>query len=282
MPVRCAGPLPHFRSVFLSDVHLGFRGCSAEPLLEFLTLARINHLYLLGDIVDLSGMRRAIYWPKAHNDVLKSIFQLAGRGTRVVYVPGNHDEDLRSYAGASFGGIEVVREALHDTADGRRLWLTHGDEFDSVVKCSPWLTRLGTHLYDFLLAVNPAINAMRRALDRPPASLAAFLKARVRSAVDYIASFEHAVVHEARRRGVDGVVCGHIHRPAMRDVEGVLYCNGGDWVESCSMLVEDFRGSLRVLHWLHERELEGRPDAPPGRSRRLSSACHTHASQYAR
>lgn len=252
MPATPADSLLNFRSVFISDVHLGFRGCAAAPLLEFLSQARFENLYLLGDIVDLHAMRRSFYWPKEHNDVLRTIFRLASAGTRVVYVPGNHDEDLRAYAGAHFSGIEIARDAQHTTADGRRLWLLHGDEFDSVVKCSPWLSWLGTQIYDLLLAASPAVNGFRRRLGLPPASLAAFLKSRVRSAMAYIESFEHAVAREARRRGVHGVVCGHIHRPMVREVDGILYCNDGDWVESCSMLVEDFRGALRLLHWPRE------------------------------
>ena len=252
MPATPTDTPLNFRSVFISDVHLGYRGCAAAPLLEFLTQARFENLFLLGDIVDLHAMRRSVYWPKEHNEVLRRIFRLAGTGTRVVYVPGNHDEDLRAYAGAHFSGIEIVRDAMHTTADGRRLWLLHGDEFDSVVKCSPWLSWLGTRIYDLLLAANPAVNGLRRCLGLPPASLVAFLKSRVRSALAYIESFEHAVAREARRRGVQGVVCGHIHRPMVREVDGILYCNDGDWVESCSMLVEDFRGGLRLLNWPHE------------------------------
>jgi UDP-2,3-diacylglucosamine pyrophosphatase LpxH len=248
------GPPLHLRSVFLSDAHLGFRGCAAEALLDFLRLAHFERLYLLGDIVDLSSMRRSFHWPKSHNEVLSVMFRLAARGTRVVYVPGNHDEELRAYAGGRFGGFEIEREYVHTTADGRRLWLTHGDQFDSLVKCSPWLAKLGTRIYDSLLEINPAINALRRACGRSHGSLATFLKYRVKSAREYIASFEHAAAHEARRLGVDGVVCGHIHRPMMREVDGVLYCNDGDWVESCSMLTEDSRGSLRVVHWLEDRK----------------------------
>ncbi|HZF14506.1 MAG TPA: UDP-2,3-diacylglucosamine diphosphatase [Steroidobacteraceae bacterium] len=254
MPATRTEPLVHLRSVFISDVHLGFRGCAAQPLLEFLSRARIDQLFLLGDIVDLSSMRRSVYWPREHNEVLSTIFRLASGGTRVVYVPGNHDEELRAYVGATFNGVEIVRDMIYTAADGRRLWLVHGDEFDSVVKCSPWLAWFGNLLYEWLLAANPAVNGVRRLLGLKPASLAAFLKSRVRSAMAYIESFEHAVAHEARRRGVDGVVCGHIHRPMMRDVDGILYCNDGDWVESCSMLVEDFRGALRILEWPHGSE----------------------------
>lgn len=246
--------LHHFRSVFISDVHLGFRGCAAGPLLEFLRSARFERLYLLGDIVDFESMRRSMHWPREHNEVLSIIFRLAAGGTMVVYVPGNHDIDLRAYVGASFNGVQVERDFTHRTADGRELWLTHGDQFDGVVKCSPLLAWLGTRVYDLLLAASPAVNRLRRLIGLKPSSLAAFLKSRVRSAMAYIESFEHAVAHEARRRGVDGVVCGHIHRPMMREIDGVLYCNDGDWVESCSMLVEDFRGALSLVTWPHGAE----------------------------
>jgi UDP-2,3-diacylglucosamine pyrophosphatase LpxH len=269
MPAHRVDSRQHLRSVFISDVHLGFRGCAASALLDFLSRTRIDQLFLLGDIVDLASMRRSVYWPKQHNEVLRTIFHLANGGTRVVYIPGNHDEDLRAYAGATFGGVEIVRDYVHTTADGRRLWLVHGDEFDSVVRCSPWLAWLGTQIYDFLLAVNPAVNGVRRLLGMRAASLAAFLKSRVRSARNYIESFEHAVAHEARRRNVDGVVCGHIHRPMVREVDGILYCNDGDWVESCSMLVEDFRGSLRLLNWPHATAHD---EAPVANDVRLTDA----------
>lgn len=239
----------HLRSAFLSDIHLGYRGCSAEPLNDFLVRARIENLYLLGDIIDLQTMRRGLHWPRAHNEVLRSIFHHARSGTRTVYVPGNHDAELRELAGAVFAGIQLHRESEHTTAAGRRLWLTHGDQFDHVVKCSPLLARLGTGIYDFLLGLNPFINATRRLVGLPHGSLVAFVKNRVRTAMCYIASFEHAVAQEARRRGFDGVVCGHIHHPAIRVVDDVLYCNDGDWVESRTVLVEDFSGRLSILRW---------------------------------
>ncbi|MGH8265392.1 MAG: UDP-2,3-diacylglucosamine diphosphatase [Steroidobacteraceae bacterium] len=246
--------LHHFRSVFISDVHLGFRGATAAPLLQFLNSAHIERLFLLGDIVDLESMRRSLYWPRQHNEVLSRILRLAASGTRVVYVPGNHDADLRAYAGGTFGGVQVEREHEHRTFDGRRLWLIHGDAFDGVVKCSPALAWLGTKVYDLLLAANPLVNGLRRFFGCKPASLAAFLKSRVPSAMAYIERFECAVAYEAGRRGFDGVVCGHIHRPMLRRIDGVLYCNDGDWVESCSMLVEDSRGALRLLNWPHATE----------------------------
>jgi UDP-2,3-diacylglucosamine pyrophosphatase LpxH len=253
----------HLRSVFLSDIHLGYRGCSAEPLNDFLAHVRIDNLYLLGDIVDLQSMRRGFFWPKAHNDVLSAIMRHARSGARVVCVPGNHDEELRDFEGAVFGGVEVHREYSHTTANGRRMWLTHGDQFDHVVKCSPLLARVGTGIYDFLLDLNPMINAVRRMFGLHHGSLAAFVKQRVATAVRYIESFEHAVAHEARRRNFDGVICGHIHQAAMREIEGVLYCNDGDWVESRTVLIEDFSGALRILRWPEERAgLLMRPQVP--------------------
>jgi UDP-2,3-diacylglucosamine pyrophosphatase LpxH len=249
MTAQGVHPCFHLRSVFLSDIHLGYRGCSAEPLNDFLARARIDNLYLLGDIVDLQSMRRGFYWPKAHNEVLRAIFRHARSGTRVVYVPGNHDEELREYVGGVFAGVELHREYVHTTANGRRLWLTHGDQFDHLVKCSPLLARLGTGIYDFLLDLNPLINAGRRMVGLSHGSLAAFVKNRVGTAMRYITSFEHVVAHEARRRDMDGVVCGHIHHPALREVDGVLYCNDGDWVESRTVVTENSRGTLRILRW---------------------------------
>lgn len=237
------------RSVFISDVHLGFRGCSADLLLEFLHAFDMENLFLIGDIIDVWSMRKTMFWPQSHNNVLRTILGKAKRGTKVIYVPGNHDEVFREFDGAVFGNLQIHREYVHVTADGRRLLLLHGDEFDSVVKCSPWLARIGSDLYDLLLAANPWINRLRRQFDLPHWSLAAFMKHKAKTALQYIGSFEEAVAQSARKRGVDSVVCGHIHHAEIRDIQGVTYCNDGDWVESCSSLVEDMNGTLRLIDW---------------------------------
>ena len=242
-----------YRTVFISDVHLGFKGCQAELLLDFLRNVECRKLYLVGDIIDCWNLQNGLYWPQAHNNVIRTILGKAKHDTEVVYVPGNHDELFREHIGLVFGNVTIRRRDLHTTADGRRMLVLHGDEFDGVVKISPLLAKIGARAYGFLLSANHLVNALRRSLGFGYWSLAAFLKHRVKNAVQYIGSFEKAVAHAARKEGVDGLVCGHIHRPEIRDVDGVLYCNDGDWVESCSALVEHFDGRLELLHWAEFR-----------------------------
>jgi UDP-2,3-diacylglucosamine pyrophosphatase LpxH len=237
------------RTVFVSDVHLGFKGCRAEFLLDFLRRVECDRLYLVGDIVDFWALSKTIYWPQAHNDVIRTILGKAKHGTRVVYVPGNHDRPFREHDCLVLGNVEIRREAVHHTADGRRFLVLHGDEFDSIVRASPLLESIGSSAYAFALSLNRYVNAVRQRLGFPYWSLAAFLKHRVKNAVKYIANFERALAVEARRRGVDGVVCGHIHRAEISDIDGIAYCNDGDWVESCTALVEDYGGRLSLLRW---------------------------------
>ena len=238
-----------FRTLFISDIHLGSRGCQAAMLLDFLRSVRCDTLYLVGDIIDFWSMRRGLYWPQEHNDVVRTVLGMARHGTRVIYVPGNHDELFRDHLDTVFGNVEIRERSIHVTADGRRLLVLHGDEFDGVVRCSPLLARVGSRAYDMLIWLNRYLNACRRYLGYGYWSLAAFLKHRVKNAVQYIGDFERAVARVARQEGVDGLVCGHIHRPEIRMVDGVLYCNDGDWVESCSALAEHRDGRLELLHW---------------------------------
>jgi UDP-2,3-diacylglucosamine pyrophosphatase LpxH len=237
------------RTVFISDLHLGFKGCSADLLLDFLDNVDMDYLFLVGDIIDVWSMEKTMYWPQSHTNVIRTILGKAKRGTKVIFVPGNHDEVFRDVDGTVFGNLEIHKEYVHEMADGRRFLVLHGDEFDSVVKFSPWLAQLGSRIYDFLLAVNPYINWVRRRFDLPHWSLASYLKQKTKKAVQYIGSFEDAVAQAARKRNVQGVVCGHIHRAEIRDIGGILYCNDGDWVESCTSLIEDKNGSLRILDW---------------------------------
>ena len=246
--VRPLRPLS-FRSIFISDVHLGSKGCQADLLLDFLRATRCERLFLIGDIIDVWNMRNGLYWPRSHNDVIRTVLGKARHGTQVVYVPGNHDEVFRDYCGTVFGNLSIHREFVHVTADGRRFLLLHGDEFDGVVQCSPWLAYLGAGAYGVLLRVNRYVNAIRRRWGKKYWSLAAFLKHKVRNAVSYIANFEHAVAAAARQRKVHGLVCCHIHRAEIRTIDGVLYCNDGDWVESCTALVEHADGRLEILDW---------------------------------
>ena len=238
-----------YRSVWISDVHLGTPGCQAEALLDFLKQVDCATLFLVGDIVDGWQLRRSWHWPQAHNDVIQKLLRKARKGTRVVFVPGNHDEFARRYVGHRFGGIEVVADCVHVTADGRRLWITHGDLFDGVVQCARWLAHLGDRLYGFTLDLNRLLNSLRARAGLPYWSLSRYLKGKVKRAVSYIGDFETAVSREARRRGVDGVVCGHIHHAELRDIGGILYANDGDWVESLTALVEHTDGRLEIVEW---------------------------------
>jgi UDP-2,3-diacylglucosamine pyrophosphatase LpxH len=241
-----------YRTVWISDVHLGTRGCKAEFLQDFLKHVECERLYLVGDIVDFWKLKSGWYWPPAHNEVVRLVLEKAKRGTRVIYVPGNHDELLRNYKDSLFAGIEIQEKAVHETIDGRRFLVLHGDEFDGVVCTSKWLAVLGSGAYDLLLALNRWFNFFRRRFGFPYWSLSAYVKHKVKNAVNFICDFEKALAHEALRRGVDGVVCGHIHHAAIREMQGLIYCNCGDWVESCTALVESRAGDLAILRWADE------------------------------
>lgn len=246
-----------YRAIFISDLHLGTPGCQASALLDFLKLHPSEYLYLVGDIVDGWQLRRRWYWPQSHNDVVQKLLRRARKGCHVVYVPGNHDEFARGFIGHQFGGIEVTEDAIHTTADGRNLWITHGDYFDGVIQCAKWLAYLGDNLYELTLKLNRHLNHWRARLGLPYWSLSAYLKHKVKKALNYVTDFEVAVANEAKRRGHQGVVCGHIHRAEMRDINGTLYCNDGDWVESRTALVEHDDGRLELLHWAPVSETQG-------------------------
>jgi len=235
------------RTVWISDIHLGTPGCQAQALLEFLKDVECDTLYLVGDIIDGWQLRRTWYWPQSHNDVVQKILRKARKGTRVVFVPGNHDEFARRYRDHNFGGVDVVEDCIHTTADGKRLWITHGDLFDGVIQCARWLALLGDAAYEFMLRVNRHLNHLRARCGLPYWSLSKYLKLKVKRAVSYVGDFEGAVAREARKRGVDGVVCGHIHHAEMRMIDGILYCNDGDWVESLTALVEHADGRLEII-----------------------------------
>lgn len=242
------------RSVWISDVHLGFRGCSADFLLDFLHKTECEYLYLVGDIVDVWEMKKRMFWPQAHNNVIRTILGKAKHNTKVIYVPGNHDEVLRDFDGLVFGNVEIKNEAIHTTADGKQLLIIHGDQFDGIVKCSPLISKIGSRLYDYLLRANRWVNYVRRKLGFSYWSLAAFLKHKVKNAVQYIGNFEEAVAREASRQDVDGVVCGHIHRAEITRLHDVDYFNCGDWVESCTALVENTDGSMEIINWTDSSE----------------------------
>lgn len=243
-----------YRTIWISDIHLGTRGCKAELLLEFLRYTHAETLFLVGDIVDGWRLKRSWYWNQSHNDVVQKLLRKARKGANVIYVPGNHDEALRDFTELQFGGITVQMEAIHQTADGRRLLVTHGDHFDGIVTYAKWLALLGDAAYGFALNLNTWFNHLRRRMGLPYWSLSAYLKNRVKNAVEFISDYERAIAEEARRRHVDGVVCGHIHHAEIRMIDGILYCNDGDWVESCTALVEHFDGRLEILRWAELRE----------------------------
>ena len=245
-PVRA---VRHHRTIFISDVHLGTRGCKAEQLADFLARNQCQTLYLVGDIVDGWRLRYRWFWPEAHSRVVQAVLRKIDAGTRVVYVPGNHDEFFRSYCGREVAGVEIMREAVHRTADGKQLLVIHGDHFDAVIAYAKWLAYLGDWAYTAALQLNEWCHAARRLLGLRYWSLSAYLKQKVKNALEYICRYEEAVAGDVRARGFDGVVCGHIHHAAIKTIDGILYLNDGDWVESCTALVEDARGNLEILRW---------------------------------
>jgi len=251
----------HYRAIWISDVHLGTAGCKADFLLDFLRFNESWDLYLVGDIIDGWQLKKNWYWKQSHNDVVQKVLRKSRKGTRVTYVAGNHDEVLRQFIGMAFGDIRIVNEARHDLLDGRKLWVTHGDFFDGIIQHAKWLAYLGDSLYTLILKLNDAFNRTRHRFGMSYWSLSQYLKHRVKNAVSFITEFEQVLVNEARRRGFDGVVCGHIHKAEIRMIDDVLYCNDGDWVESLSALVETHEGELKLVHWPYraragEKELE--------------------------
>ncbi len=239
------------RAIFISDVHLGTRGCQADRLLDFLRHYESDYLYLVGDIVDFWAMKRSIHWSPAQNTVIQKVLRRARKGCRVIFVPGNHDEALREYSGIEFGDIELINEIEHTTADGRRFLLIHGDEFDQVTRYHKWVAVLGDIAYNTLVWINTYLSRVRRRLGRPGYwSLAGYAKRKVKSAVSFIFDFEESVIHAVRERGVDGVICGHIHAAAIKDIDGTTYINCGDWVDSCTGIVEHDDGRLELVEWI--------------------------------
>lgn len=260
-----------YRTIWISDVHLGTKGCNAEMLIDFLDRTDSEVMYLVGDIIDGWRLKKKFYWPASHNDVVWRVMKRAKRGTRVVYIPGNHDEMFRQFSGLNFGGVEIKRAAFHDTADGRRLMVLHGDEFDAVMLSHRWLAFVGDWTYRAAMQVNVLVNGIRKALGKPYWSLSKAAKHKVKNAVEFIGKYEEVVAKAAGERGVDGVVCGHIHTAEFREFEfngqPVEYWNDGDWVEGCNALVEHHDGRMEILNWaevIEAREQESNePERPP-------------------
>lgn len=249
-----------YRTIWISDVHLGTRGCNDRLLIDFLDHVDSDTLYLVGDIIDGWRMKKRFYWPERHNAIVRRFMKRAKRGTRVIYIPGNHDEMFRQFSGTNFGGVEIRKKAIHVTADGRRLLVLHGDEFDAIMLAHRWLAFLGDTAYTMLLRLNVVVNAVRRRFDLPYWSLSKHAKHKVKNAVAFISRFEETVAHEAQRLKVDGVVCGHIHNAEERCFGDVTYYNDGDWVEGCTALVEHQDGRMEILHWAEEVAARSAPD----------------------
>jgi UDP-2,3-diacylglucosamine pyrophosphatase LpxH len=251
-----AAGMRRFRALFISDVHLGSRGCQAEQLLDFLRYHDADSIYLVGDIVDGWQLKSSWYWPQAHNDVVQKLLRQARKGARIIYLPGNHDEFLRDYYGTHFGGVEVRDHVLHEGADGRRYLVIHGDHFDLVVTQARWLALLGDKAYEFAIRTNRLFNALRRRLGFPYWSLSQWAKLKVKNAVNFIGQFEKTLVAEAQRHSAGGVICGHIHHAAIHDRYGIRYINCGDWVESCTAVAEHHDGSFEIIHWANSTRNE--------------------------
>lgn len=238
-----------YRSIWISDVHLGTRNCQAEFLLDFLKENESKYLYLVGDIIDGWQLTKSWYWEQSHNDVIQKILRKARKGTKVIFIPGNHDEFLRNFAFHKFGNISLQSQAVHKTADGRTFVVMHGDEFDSVMQHARWLAKLGDQAYEYALSFNRWFNQFRKFLGYDYWSLSNYLKHKVKNAVSFISTYEQTLAKEAKRQKADGIICGHIHKAEMKTIDGILYCNDGDWVESCTALVEDFNGHLEIIRW---------------------------------
>ncbi len=260
----------HYRTIWLSDFHLGLKDAKASYLLDFLRYNESDTLYLVGDIFDGWALSRSWRWDQNHNDVIQKILRKARKGTRVIYLPGNHDEFARDYLGLRLGRIHIMQEALHVTADGRRLLVLHGDVFDGMIRHARWLSILGSKAYRILLLLNRGLNRARRLMGMPYWSLSAYMKHRTKRAVQAIADFEHAMIRTAISKNADGVVCGHVHFAEIREIESFLYANSGDWIESCTGLVEHDNGELEILHWVTM-------DHQPQLTRGLTHKVHSEA-----
>lgn len=256
-----------YRTIWISDVHLGTKGCQSAKLLDFLRHTESDTLILVGDIIDLWALKRTPHWPEEHNRVVQKILKKARHGTQVIYIPGNHDEALREYVGMFFGEIEVKREHTHMLADGRRLWCVHGDDYDIIMRYSKWLAVLGDLSYTFLMWLNRHFNRARSLFGMKYWSLSAYIKHQVKQAVNFIGDFERNLATEAAERGVDGVLCGHIHHAEITIHDNILYVNSGDWVESCTAIVEDYDGTIKIIDWKQGANRNGRVGPSGKRSR---------------
>jgi UDP-2,3-diacylglucosamine pyrophosphatase LpxH len=262
----------HYRAIFISDIHMGTRRAQTAALLDLLRVTESDWLYIVGDLIDNWALRKRWHWDQLHNDLIQKLLRKARKGTKLIYIPGNHDEQFRDFVNLRLGRVSVLEDAIHLGVNGKRYLVLHGDKFDGVVCYAPWLAKLGDRAYEVSMAVNGGFNRIRRFLRLPYWSLSAYLKYRVKKAVEFISNFEKAVVREAKRRGVDGVICGHIHTPDNRIIEGIHYLNDGDWVESCTALVEHRNGTFEIIHWKAPVEALPQAHAHPDRHGRPVSA----------
>lgn len=244
-----------YRTIWLSDIHLGYRGCKAEYLLDFLHSTEAETIYLVGDIIDIWSMKRSMYWPQSHNNVIRTILGKAKKGTRIIFIPGNHDIQIRELVENQFGNIEIYEEYIHETFNGKRILVLHGDVYDSIMQVGQLASFIGNFGYDFLMYLNRQIYKFRRMSGFPYWSLASFIKSKVKNAMKHIRKFEEIVARDVVHRNLDGVVCGHIHHPELRELNGILYCNDGDWVESCTAMVENQDGTLELVRWTEQQTI---------------------------
>lgn len=247
-------PTTRYRAIFISDIHMGTKRAQTRFLLDFLRVTELDWLYIVGDFVDNWALEKAWFWDQLHNDLIQKVLRKARKGTKVIYIPGNHDDKFRDFKNLRMGRVAVLEDAIHHGANGKRYLVLHGDKFDGVVRYAPWLARLGDRAYEVSMMINGAVNRCRRLFRLPYWSLSAYLKFKVKKAVEFISHFEDAVVREARQRGAQGVICGHIHTPDDRMIDGIHYLNDGDWVESCTALIEHYDGRFEIIEWAKLRD----------------------------
>lgn len=239
----------HHRALFLSDIHLGKKGCQAELLLSFLKVHDADYIYLIGDIFDGWRLKKGWYWPQTHNDVVQKILRKARKGSKIIYIPGNHDEVMRNYFGTHFGGIEVKESDIFESANGKKFLIIHGDQFDVVIKNAKWLAHVGDWAYEAALNLSTWLNKFRRLWGGQYWSMSRWAKYKVKSAVNFIGDYEDILSHEAKKHDADGIICGHIHHPTIKQINDVSYLNTGDWVESCTAIVEGYDGEFELIYW---------------------------------
>jgi len=244
----------NYRSIWISDFHLGTRGCQSELLLEFIKHTQSEKLYLVGDIIDGWALKNTWYWPQSHNDVVQKILRKARHGAEVFYISGNHDEVMRGFVPVNFGGVSILNHVIHETVDKKKYLVVHGDQFDGIIQCAKWLAMLGSITYDFLIYFNRYINFFRKKLGYEYWSLSNYLKFTVKNAVKFVSEYEKLVSNYAKQFKVEGIICGHIHHANMQSMNGIHYINDGDWVESCTALVEHFDGKLELINWTEKRK----------------------------